>query len=526
MLREALARLPEPLPAALVLSSPDWHEGVVGIVASRIADQTGRPTILLSETDGLAKGSGRSIPAFDLLAGVAACSDRLIGYGGHRAACGLQLKTTDVASFAEALAGYAGERLGADDFRSVTRVEAIAAGDELTLGLTDELDLFAPHGLGNPRPLLLLHGAEIGACRLTRNRRHMQCDVRLDGVTAPGVRFGFSAVSELRPGMRYDVPLAYVKNSFNGAVKPQALVKGAFELTPPAIDLCETQCLVTCPQRVSGDEFWEALADAELPGATLTDGAATVAALRRERRLFDCRRRPVSATLSSLVAAGGRLLVLVADVARRRPLLTQAAWLPALGRTYLYLNGACAASRLGLAVCGDGSGDEPDVVMADTVTAAANPELVGAFDHVAFVDPPFDGGLFGEILLALAPQACVHVLWGESEVDFTRAVVASDYDLEAVCRHVYRTLAALGPTDQSGLDAELLGRQGFLARLPALAAALNTLSEAGLLADDEGKKGVTRTEGKIDLATSATYRRWCARFQTTTFLRHCLSIRL
>ena len=526
ILREALARLPQPLPAAVVLSSPDWHEGVVGIVASRIVEQTGRPTILLSESDGLAKGSGRSIAAFNLLAGVAACSERLIGYGGHRAACGLRLKSGDVASFAEALAGYAGERLGADDFRSFITVEAVAAGDELTLGLTDELDLFAPHGLGNRQPLLLLHGAEIGACRLTRNRRHMQCDVRLDGVTAPGVRFGFSAVSELQPGMRYDVPLAYVKNSFNGMVRPQALVKGAFELTEPAADLCETECLVACPQRVSGDEFWEALAEADLPGAATTDGAATVAALRRERRLFDGRRRPVGAALTSLVAAGGRLLVLVADVARRRPLLTQAAWVPALGRTYLYLNGACTASRLGLAVCGDGSGDEPDVVMADTVTAAANPELVGAFDHVAFVDPPFDGGLFGEILLAVAPHACVHVLWGESEVDFTKAVAASNYDLDAVCRRVYRTLAALDPSDQSGLDAELLGRQGFLAGLPALAAALSTLSEAGLLVDDEGKKGVRKTEGKIDLATSATYRRWYERFQTTTFLKHCLNIRL
>ena len=141
-----------------MLSSPDWHAGVIGIVAARVVEQTGRPTILLSETDGIAKGSGRSIAAFDLLAGVAACSDRLLSYGGHRAACGLQLRAADVPAFAEALAGYAGERLGEDDFRSVTAVEAVAAGDELTLGLTDELDLFAPHGLGNPRPLLLSTG--------------------------------------------------------------------------------------------------------------------------------------------------------------------------------------------------------------------------------------------------------------------------------------------------------------------------------------------------------------------------------
>ena len=254
ILREALDRLPDKLPAAVVMSSPDWHAGVIGIVASRVVEQTGRPTILLSETDGVAKGSGRSIPAFDLLAGVAACSERLLGYGGHRAACGLSLPAGDVASFAKALAGYAGERLTDDDFRSVTKVEAVAAGDDLTLGLTDDLDLFAPHGLGNPRPLLLLHGAQIGSCRLTRNGRHLQCDVRLDGVSAPGVRFGFSALSEIKPGARYDVPVAYTKNSFNGMVRPQAQVKGAFELLRPADDLCETDCGPACPEWVTGDE--------------------------------------------------------------------------------------------------------------------------------------------------------------------------------------------------------------------------------------------------------------------------------
>ncbi len=233
ILREALAMLPEPLPAALVLSSPDWHEGVVGIVAARVVEQTGRPTILLSQTDGVAKGSGRSIPEFDLLAGVAACSHVLLGFGGHKAACGLRLPVAAVRGFAEALAGYAGERLGADQFRRVTTVDALAAGDQLTLGLTDELDLFAPHGIGNPRPVIMLHGAELAACRLTRNGRHMQCDVRLDGVTVPGVRFGFSAVSELAPGTRYDVPVAYVKNAFNGIVRPQAQVKGATAL--PAV---------------------------------------------------------------------------------------------------------------------------------------------------------------------------------------------------------------------------------------------------------------------------------------------------
>ncbi|MGZ5716052.1 MAG: hypothetical protein ACXWIG_18010 [Caldimonas sp.] len=188
--------------------------------------------------------------------------------------------------------------------------------------------------------------------------------------------------------------------------------------------------------------------------------------------------------------------------------------------------------------------------MTSTVTAAAEPDLVAGFDHVAFVDPPFDGGLFGAILAAVAPHALVHVLWGESEVHFTRAVVADAYDLDAACRRVYRALAAQGsgfaagpdegvspasqagagaaatPVPDRGLDADLLDRDGALVELPVLAAAWRTLIEAGLVADEPGKKGVNRAEGKVDLAVSDTYRTWRERFHTTTFLQRCLSIRL
>ncbi len=192
-------------------------------------------------------------------------------------------------------------------------------------------------------------------------------------------------------------------------------------------------------------------------------------------------------------------------------------------------------------MCGDGDGDPPDVVMASAVTAAANPELVAAFDHVVFVDPPFDGGMFGAVLGAVAPHALVHVVWGESEVQFTQGVVAAEYELHAACRRVYRSLAADGagtaripagphgdgPGDNAAaVEARLLDREGLLAKLPTVAAAWRTLSEAGLLADGAGKKGESDAGGKADLAVSVTYRLWHERFHTTTFLKRCLNIRL
>ena len=94
--------VPDPPPAALVLSSPEWHEGVVGIVASRVAERFHRPAILLSEGDDEAKGSGRSIAAFDLLGAVERASEHLLAFGGHRAACGLRLRRDAIPAFREA----------------------------------------------------------------------------------------------------------------------------------------------------------------------------------------------------------------------------------------------------------------------------------------------------------------------------------------------------------------------------------------------------------------------------------------
>ena len=107
-----------------MLSSPDWHEGVVGIVASRVAERFHRPAILLSEDGDLAKGSGRSIAAYDLLAGVHAAAEHLIAYGGHRAACGLRLERRAIPAFREAFTAHAAAVLGADDLARVRVADA------------------------------------------------------------------------------------------------------------------------------------------------------------------------------------------------------------------------------------------------------------------------------------------------------------------------------------------------------------------------------------------------------------------
>src|SRR5213076_289704 len=110
---------------AYVVWGDDWHEGVIGIVASRLVERFNRPVVLLAGTEGDWKGSGRSIPSFDLHGGLAACSDLLERWGGHRAAAGLSIKPENVAAFADAFAAHAAELLLDEDLQPVPHIDAI-----------------------------------------------------------------------------------------------------------------------------------------------------------------------------------------------------------------------------------------------------------------------------------------------------------------------------------------------------------------------------------------------------------------
>ncbi|MEA2167662.1 MAG: single-stranded-DNA-specific exonuclease, partial [Solirubrobacteraceae bacterium] len=127
---EALVREAGPQ-SAYVLAGEGWHPGVIGIVAARIAERTFRPTVMIALDGEEGTGSGRSIPAFDLLGGFDAAARHLLRHGGHRAAAGLTIRRADVDAFREAFAAHAAEVLVPEDLVPVERVDAVAGGDAL-----------------------------------------------------------------------------------------------------------------------------------------------------------------------------------------------------------------------------------------------------------------------------------------------------------------------------------------------------------------------------------------------------------
>ena len=237
ILRAAIAQVEEWPEAkqrrkAYVVWGEDWHEGVIGIVASRLVERYHRPVVLLAGGDGVWKGSGRSIPSFDLHGALRECSQFLERFGGHRAAAGLSILPEWVEPFADAFAVQAEGLLAPDDLVPTTVIDAVLPrGAKLTLDLCEELRRLAPFGLGNPDVTLLAPGCELGDLTTVGEGKHLRFRVHRDGHDAGGaIAFGQGTqLDRYRRIGRYDVAFRLQENRWNGTVAPQLLVRRVFD---------------------------------------------------------------------------------------------------------------------------------------------------------------------------------------------------------------------------------------------------------------------------------------------------------
>jgi single-stranded-DNA-specific exonuclease len=237
ILRDAVAKV-ESWPEAArrrrayVVADAGWHEGVIGIVASRLVERFNRPVVLVAGTDGDWKGSGRSVAAFDLHAALGACAAHLERFGGHRAAAGLSIAPENVEAFADAFAAHAAEVLPEEALQPETRIDGVLPrGSVLTLDLCAELRRLAPFGLGNPAVTLLAPGCELGELATVGEGKHLRFRVRQAGRDAgSAIAFGAGGqLDRLRRVGRYDVAFRLEENRWNGTVSPQLVVRRIFD---------------------------------------------------------------------------------------------------------------------------------------------------------------------------------------------------------------------------------------------------------------------------------------------------------
>lgn len=179
---------------ALVLSHHEWHPGVIGIVATRVAEHFQRPTIMIAMDglNGYAQGSGRSFSGFNLHAGLSACSEMLISFGGHHAAAGLKIRPDDINAFRESFVRFVHENHDAQPGSAELKVDAEVLLGDITLRSVVELERLGPFGSANLRPVFVASNIELASPpkKMGEGERHLSIFVKQFNTKMRGVAFG------------------------------------------------------------------------------------------------------------------------------------------------------------------------------------------------------------------------------------------------------------------------------------------------------------------------------------------------
>jgi len=206
--------------AGLVFSSPGWHQGVIGIVAGRLAERYCRPVFVLSEDPetGEAHGSGRGTALFHLLEAMESMPELFTRFGGHRQAAGLKMKIDQITAFRARFAAYAAARLGPEDLRPVHDCDAAVALDELNDDTAAEILAMAPFGNSNPVPLLALQGAQVARAPEIKNEKHLFLHLRHNGTTRLAKGWSMAGLAgECRTGDAIDAAVLLEEDTWSRA---------------------------------------------------------------------------------------------------------------------------------------------------------------------------------------------------------------------------------------------------------------------------------------------------------------------
>ena len=209
----------------LVLADERWHAGVIGIVASRVVEETGRPTVLIALEGGQGKGSGRSVPAFDLHAALGECRDLLVRYGGHRSAAGITIDAANVDAFTRRFAEVANARLAPEDLVPELRIDLEVAIDDVSEELEALLRHFEPFGVGNPSPVLLARGVQLAAAPRIVGKDGLRLRLRTARGELDALGWGMAPrLPELHGAPAIDLAFRLERDEYNGVSRLQARI--------------------------------------------------------------------------------------------------------------------------------------------------------------------------------------------------------------------------------------------------------------------------------------------------------------
>jgi single-stranded-DNA-specific exonuclease len=516
---KALRELPDEASAqsALVLAGEGWHAGVVGIVASRLAERHWRPTVLIAlDGNGGGRGSGRSIPGFDLLAGLEACSEHLVRFGGHKAAAGLEIKAEDVAAFRDAFAAYAATELDSSVLTKTSPVDAVVGSDGLGIELAEQLERLAPFGAGNPRVRLLVPAARVRDIRpMGQDDAHARFMIESGTRRASGVAFNINGELKEAEQAPHDLGVGLEVNRWNGAEHPRAVLRDIYRIDGDRLSAAASstddsgtagaapESLAGCPCAATGAEWWSRF-DSELGADPAGWPHAPGAVGESQRSVVEAHEASTVARLAELVSSGASVLAVCADAARRQELVAGAANPERFGSAAAVL--ACRRCETAAREAVGALSDHAGLALCDWSVLRLDPSLSARFPHVVLVDPPPFPQL--EDLVGNG-DGYLHRCWAEQDLALALRVHDAEWDTRPALGEVFRALRGEdGGVAEGDRLIEILAGLGRFPRAPESAGrCVRVLEELGLITRPSGDGHQLRvvSSERTELERSAAY---------------------
>lgn len=210
----------------LVISGEAWHQGVIGIVASKILEKYNRPCIVISVENGIGKGSGRSIKGFNLFNALTQCEDLLEKFGGHEMAAGITIAGDRIEEFRKRINAYADTVLTDSDMLPYISIDAFLESDDITFDSVSELEMLAPYGAGNPSPVFGYTALSAADIRTLSGGKHLKLKMQDGEQVFDAIGFNMGNISdELKETSVVDAAFTLEINSFNGTDRLQMNLK-------------------------------------------------------------------------------------------------------------------------------------------------------------------------------------------------------------------------------------------------------------------------------------------------------------
>lgn len=212
----------------LVLYSKEWHQGVIGIVASRLVEKYHMPAIVLTCEDGVGKGSGRSIPSFDLYKGLEKLQDILLSFGGHKYAAGLKIAEADISDLQRRFHETVDELLSPEDFEAELKVDAFIEPEDINPDFMRWLEKMEPYGAGNREPVFCMRNVRKyqPATFVGRDNTHLKMFLEKNGRTFDCIGYNMKQYAEIvSSGESFDVIFTPSINGYYGGRYMQLILK-------------------------------------------------------------------------------------------------------------------------------------------------------------------------------------------------------------------------------------------------------------------------------------------------------------